>query len=401
MHKPVTMKPVHRFGQSRQSPLFQTSALYVSIAVAVLLAGCAVAGEKPGEFDTPAVAPVTPEQRQSLRTLSAEAGPEERASLDDVIAKAHSVAGDPARPIEVIHYEGIVHTDPRRISTVENLNQMRDLAWVLRGWQLNDDPALAQTLREWITAWASTYKVTGNEVNEAKFLPLLVAYEALRDSFDDDEQDATDRWVRAMGEHHRGRVVNSDYLTNRYTKHLAITTHAARILGEDAWTQDVKRGIERMIRESLYADGTSKDLVQRDTLTYHGSALRVLIELLLLMPEQEGEALYDWVSPTGGSIRQSVDYMMPYVRGEKTREEWRNSEEQLDRERAASGLEEYRAGRLFEPRSAIEVMELASFYDPSIRPVVEGLRVQEGQPAVSWRLLLNDAMRGETVSAGE
>ncbi|GAB4170434.1 MAG: hypothetical protein Fur0032_09330 [Terrimicrobiaceae bacterium] len=85
--------------------------------------------------------------------------------------------GQPATPLEEIHYEGLVHTNPRRIATVEKLKQMGAMAWVVRYWQTSEDPRAAETLSEWILAWTSTYRPTGNDVNENKLRPVLVAYD--------------------------------------------------------------------------------------------------------------------------------------------------------------------------------------------------------------------------------
>ncbi len=79
--------------------------------------------------------------------------------------------------------------------------------------------------------------------------------------------------------------------------------------------------------------------------------------------------------------------------GEKTREEWVNTRVDLDRRRAAAGLEAYRPGRLYDPQNALTLMEEASFFDESLLPVVRHLSPSGAQRFPSWQTLVNAAFQ--------
>lgn len=161
------------------------------------------------------------------------------------------------------------------------------------------------------------------------------------------------------------------------TAHLGATAH---------------EGIRCFVTESLYADGASRDLKRRDTLTYHVSSLRPPLQLAMLAGKK-GRDLNAWESKAGGSLKKSVDYVVPYAMGEKTRREWTNSEVDLDRRRAEAGLDEYKPGRLYEPRRALKLMELASYFDPALLKVVLHLTGSNAKRYPTWQTLVNGACR--------
>jgi len=78
------------------------------------------------------------------------------------------------------------------------------------------------------------------------------------------------------------------------------------------------------------------------------------------------------------------EYVIPFATGTKQRREWANTTVQLDKERAAAGLEEYQPGKLFEPEKAYELFELACFYQPEWTRIFE-----KNDQITSWIGLLN------------
>ncbi|MFP4053229.1 MAG: alginate lyase family protein [Phycisphaerae bacterium] len=368
----------------------------ITVAVFTILTGAAMtspvrAGQTPGEFDIPSVNPLGSEQLEKLRHLAA-TDPEAKALAEQARKNAAELLDAKPHPLKVIHYEGLVNTDPRRIATVRKLREMGDVARLVRYWQVSADPNAAETLQRFILAWTGTYRLTGNDVNENKFRPLLVAYHALRPEFDPRDRRRVDPWVEELGKLHAEAVKKSRHFTNRYGKHVRLATLAGMILGRDEWLAVAREGVKRFVRKSLHKDGTSEDLQRRDTLTYHASALRPPIELAMLSGAK-GRELYTWESPRGGSLKKSVDYVVPYALGKKTRREWKNTKVGLDRRRAEAGLDKYKPGKLYEPSQALELMEEASYFDPGLLKVVRHLTGNKAKRFPTWQTLINEACR--------
>ena len=392
---PNTPAPGRRSGASQSVSPGHPALVMLLIALSLTLLVPRAHAASPGEYSTPEIIPLDPAQREELRRLVA-TDPEAAAIAEAAREKAAPLIGREPSPLRVIHYQGLLNTDPRRVESVEHLRQLADAAHLLRHWQLSGDPAAAETLRELIAAWADTYEITGNDVNENKLVPLLVAYHDLRPTFADAQRQRVDAWVRRLGEAHRQEVERSDDFSNRYTKHVRLLALAGLILDRPEWVAEAHEGVRRFVTGALRPDGTSADLEQRDSLDYHGSALEPPLELAMLAGP-EGHALYRWESPAGGSLKKSVDYLVPYSTGEKQHAEWVDTRSELDRQRAAEGIEKYRAGKLYDPMEGLDVMEAASYFDTSLLPVVRQMTGSEAVRFPTWRLLINAAM---TVAPG-
>ena len=201
-----------------------------------------------------------------------------------------------------------------------------------------------------------------------------------------------DEWLRRMAEMHAQNVAQPRMLSNRFTKSLRMLAIFGRILHHEPWREASERGFKRFVSESLRADGTSFDLEHRDSLTYHNSALRPLIELAILAGT-DGPALYTWTADTGGSLKRSVDFVRPYASGDRERQEWVNSRVKLDQKRAEAGIEKYRKGRLFDPSDALPLLEQASYFDPTLVPLVLKLHDNDAKRFASWTMVMNEACR--------
>ncbi len=344
-----------------------------------------------GEFSIPWTLPLDPPALAHLRAL-VRSDSEARALAEEAAREAVPLLSAQPRPLAELNYEGLVNTDPRRVTTVQHLRDMAHVARVLRYWQTSNDARAAAMLRRFILAWTHTYRLTGNDVNENKLFPLLVAYYSLRDCMKPDERVHVDAWVDQLGHLHAHAVAAATRFTNRYSKHLRLLAIAGIILDREEWRAQARDGVLLFVTQSLRPDGTSEDLERRDTLTYHASALTPVIELALLA-RTNGINVYTWTPGNGASLRASVDYVVPYALGTTTRQEWVHSTVDLDQRRAEAGLEKYRPGRLFDPHDALEVMQLAACFDPGKLAVVRHLTGSAAQRFPAWPLLINAALQ--------
>ncbi len=353
--------------------------------------GAVALAAEPGEFSFPDVIPIPTAAVARLRDLAA-THPEAKAIVAELAAEVRSHLGEEARPLRVIYYEGLVNTHPKRIETVEDLQQMGHAANLLRYWQATGDQQAAATLEDWIEAWFTTYEPTGNDVNENKFFPLLVGYYYLRDGFEPSRREALDAFVRRLGEPHARAVGKATNFTNRYTKHVRLAAICGMVEKKQAWIDLAFKGVRKFVEGALYGDGETIDLRRRDSLTYHSSALRPPIQLAMIVGEK-GPELYRWENGRGGSLQKSVDYLVPYALGEKVHKEWVDSKSELDRRRAEAGLEKYEKGRIYDPQNARRLMELAAYFDPELMDVVRHLVAGDAERFPTWQALLNAAVR--------
>lgn len=342
-----------------------------------------------GEFSIDRTVPLNSTQITKLRDL-VKTDPEAAALFAKLEAQAKPLIGTKPSPLAKINYEGLVNTNPKRIETVKHIRQMADAAILFQYWQASANEDAAATLRDLISAWASTYIPTGNDVNENKLHPLFTAYEALRPTFSEDERKSIDTWVGKVGDLQEKEIKNPAFMTNRFTKSIRMIALFSRILDRPDWDKMATDGFKKYVTESLRPDGTSLDLERRDTLTYHTSGLRPMVELAIVSGD-DGPKLYTWESLSGSSLKKSVDYVVPFANGTKTRKEWLNTTVDLDRRRGAAGIEAYRPGRLYEPENALTLLEEASYFDDSLIPLVNKLSKSDAKRFATWSTVINAA----------
>jgi hypothetical protein len=351
-----------------------------------------LSAEEVGEVTIRDVLLLSPAQRAELARV-VNSDPEARALLEIRLKEARRRLDKQPRPLAVLHYEGLVNTDPRRLETVKHLEDMDDAALLLEVWQATSDTAVSEKCRQYVRAWAATYRPTGNDVNENKLQPLFTIYEAMRAGFAPQERRRIDRWLSDIAEKQIAQGKRPEARrTNRHTKRMRIVATIGLALHRLEWLDYARSGFKEFVTQNLYADGTTFDLKHRDTLTYHCSALEPLVALAVLAT-RNGQNLYTWTSPTGSSLKKAVDYVLPYADGSKQRREWTHSQVELDRRRAAAGLKEYQPGSLFDPKYARSLLEEASFFDLALVPLVTKLAGRKATHYPTWRMVVNEACR--------
>ena len=351
----------------------------------------------PGEYAFKAPLPLTAAEIQALRRI-VDTSPEAKALASAIAQEARKFMLADPQPLQVIRYEGRLNTDPGRIADVEKLRTLSGVATLTEYWQASDDPKAAGKLRDHIRAWAETYQPTGNDVNENKLLPLFVAYHSTRSTFTEREQSTIDDWLTRIGELHARADARDSGGGNRYTKSVRLLAVLGMALNRPEWIALAREGIGKFVSSSLYGDGTSEDLRSRDTLTYHASALSPVLDLAMLLGE-DGQSLYTMTGKNGGSLKKSVDYLIPYATGERTREEWVNSKSSIDQRRAEAGIAHYTRGQLYDPGNAVGLLSKASFFDPALIPVVIKISGGDAGHYPNWQTVVNAALRNDQ-SAG-
>jgi hypothetical protein len=280
-----------------------------------------------------------------------------------------------------IDYEGLLHTDKRRQECVKKLADMRALTFLLRAWAGSGDEKYATAARRFILAWSAQYIPTGNPINEEKLEPVLLGYFALRDTFNADDRHAIETWTHRLADA-EAKLPTEPH--NWGAKRLKLLTWCAFILDDDKLLQRVTGDLEKYIATGLFPDGTSEDLKRRDALSYHVSGLAPFLQMTTALRRLRPKLpdYYRWKSPTGSSLAGSCEFVVPYARGEKVYEQWRNTTAKIDRDRAAAGIPEYQPGTPYPAKNAASLIEWMTFYEPTLVGLAGKLR--GAQPSWLW-----------------
>ena len=313
------------------------------------------------------------EARNDLRQYVRE-NSEARRKWLEIQAQAEQYLKNAPNPLAVIHYEGLLNNHPDRIKTVASLMDMRKLAHFYYAWIITQDPVYQEKIKEYVLAWTSSYRATGNPINENKLEAIYLTYSITRNNFSRQEQEKVDRWIKELADAEIAR--KGVPMNNWQTKRIKLLLYSGIILNDESYKQYALKNYRSYINKSLRPDGSSYDLEQRDALAYHVSGLKPMILLGIVYDQFKSEFTdqfdpFTYVSSNKSSIQKSVDFVNAYATGEKQHREWVHSKVQLDHERAKAGLEEYQKGKVYEPVESLEMYEQAMYFEEDYLKIID------------------------------
>ena len=130
------------------------------------------------------------------------------------------------------------------------------------------------------------------------------------------------------------------------------------------------------------------DFEDRDALHYHIYTLEPLLKTAILIKRATGVDYFTYASPAGSSIQKSIEFLIPFVTGEKKHREFVNSKTPFDKKRAENKEPGYITGRDFDPETAVEVLSYAAYFQPGYNSMVKKLMAVSGTYP-NWQLMLN------------
>jgi hypothetical protein len=293
--------------------------------------------------------------------------PLSRSLKEALRADFKAISSDAPDPIREIDYEGMLDNHPDRIKTVKHLLDMDKLAVSYWHHSVFGDPASLELMMAYSLAWAEMYQPTGNPINENKLLPIAYSFIHIKDHLDREQKAKLEGWFRELAEAEINR--ENVPLNNWETKRINLVGTIGLLLQDAdllAWSEEK---CKYYIRHALFADGSSTDIRDRDALSYHVNALKPLLQYLIALESSigQGEKLFHLKTQNGASIARSLEFILPYAKGEKVYRQWENSKVRMDQERAAAGLEKYQPGIPYPPEKAYETMALAVYFDSKFR----------------------------------
>ncbi|WP_209332545.1 alginate lyase family protein [Lunatimonas salinarum] len=273
----------------------------------------------------------------------------------------------PPHPTDQIFYEGLLNTDPRRIQTEIHLRDMDRLSLFYWYYELKDSAQAIFPMKQLALAWVSTYVPTGNPINENKLVPLIYAYPLLSPHLNKDENTRYRDFLSKLAK--QVRDFPKTPMNNWETKRIHLLGVTGLVLGKADYTEWAESRFRNYVDLCLFPDGSSSDIRQRDALSYHVSALKPLCQFLIYLEALQpgkGSALFSYSGSSGGSLQQSLRFVLPYAKGEAVYAQWNNTKVALDRQRAKAGLAEYQPGVLYQAQRAWDTLAMGSFFDRTL-----------------------------------
>ncbi|RZL32333.1 MAG: hypothetical protein EOO96_14310 [Pedobacter sp.] len=293
-------------------------------------------------------------------------------------------------PVDTIRTEGLLRGNPKKERTSVALRDMNKMFTLALQFKLTGDTKYLNKADEFLIAWAKVNHPNGDPIDDTNLDKAIEAYDLIKDDISSENKIVIADWLKntALAE------INSKRMNrNQGTGINNWNAHRLKVVGEIGyalnnqefidWTID---RLKKHIEINLNEDGTSLDFKERDAMHYHIYDLEPMLKLALLIQRAGGENFYLYQSSKGSSIKKSVDWLIPYIKGEKQHEEYVNTKVKFDRDRAKNNEPGFAPGTMFKPSLALPVLKLSVYFDPKQLSLLKFLN----EKANDWQTLIDN-----------
>lgn len=221
----------------------------------------------------------------------------------------------------------------------------------------------ADKVKQYVLAWARTNQSTGNPINETNFDRMWIAYDLVKEAFNSAEQEEVARWIDSVAQKQvqTGYTIGNTGINNWRNHKDKIVLMAGVVTGKQELVDHALADYQDQMADFYHADGTTYDFEERDALAYQTYGLLPSAEMARVYALNGGGDLYHLRNTKGGSIADSVHFLLPFVNKEQAHTEFVNTTVPSDRKRSD-------ANQPWRPNNAITVLESASYFEPILIP---------------------------------
>ncbi|TZF86057.1 alginate lyase family protein (plasmid) [Pedobacter sp. BS3] len=298
-------------------------------------------------------------------------------------------------PIDTIRTEGLLKGHPKKTATAAALKDMPKMYALALTYRVSNDNRYLEKAIDYLKAWAAHNTPNGDPIDDTNLDDAIEAYDLIKEKLNADDITLISGWLKKTAETEITSKYNSP---KRSTSYNNWHSHRLKIIGEIAYAinneqlqQYTINELKTQLERNLNPDGSSIDFKLRDALHYHVYDLEPLLELAIVLKRATGVNYYTWQSPTGSSIEKSVNWLLPYLNGQKTHQEYVNTTVKFDIARAKNNEAGHEIGALFEPRKGTTVLLLASYFNDHLQQVANNL-LQTTAHYPKWQTVLNEIM---------
>lgn len=363
------------------------SLMFIRSLLALLLASTAIVAQQVA---------LTPAQQPRLREL-VKNDKNAAHQFSRVQAEADEALAAIPNPVKIIESEGRLKSDPGKVTTLKSLKDMPKAEALGWAFAATGEARYGGKAKEFVLAWARLNEPQGDPINETKLEPMLVAYDLTQAVFSANEKAAVETWLRKIAEaliEHQKKKGKATSFNNWHSHRLKMLGLCGWLLQDKALIERTIAGCQEQIAHNLQPDGSSFDFHERDALHYHCYDLEPLLTLATTA-RQEGVDIdfFHFTAPNGASLAKAVEFLVPYCEGTQTHAEYVNSKVEFDRKRAVAGQAEFTIGHPFNPKEALESLEMAALFEEHFAALAAKIRGRKAAKLGSWRLVLNEVRR--------
>jgi len=298
-------------------------------------------------------------------------------------------------PIDTVVSEGHLATDPKKIRTGKSLRDIDKIYSLAIAYVVEGNKSYLQKAGEYITAWATVNQPQGNPINDTKFEDLFFAYDLIKNDVSTEQKSTINSWLEKMANAEIKTALPKTKKTsyNNWNSHRLKTIGLiAYMLNNNTYKAFIDIELPAQIEKNLLPDGSGIDFHERDALHYHVYTLEPLISLATVLKRATGKDFYHYTSPSGASIKKSIDFLIPFVSGEKTHGEYVNSTVAFDKKRADNKEPGFQIGAPFKQTAGVGVLVEAAYFEPSCMAVVRKV-LNTSATYPTWEAVINEVRK--------
>jgi hypothetical protein len=305
-------------------------------------------------------------------------------------AAAEKAFNETPNPIAKITSQGLLEGNPAKTASLKAVEDASKIYALAINCRVYNNKAYLDKAAQYLLAWAKVNTPTGDPIDGTKQEDLIAGYDLIRSQLPKDQVAQIDAWLDDFADAQMNSESAKNGRTtgfNNWNSHrIKVITMVAYTIHTHKYDQYMFSELEKQLAQNLNVDGSSFDFKQRDALHYHIYTLEPLFKAIIPIYRATGKNYYTFLSKSQSSIEKSVQFLTPFVTGEKTHGEFANSTVQFDRDRAKNGEKGYIAGAKFEPSSGLFILSLADYFDPNYLGIIKKTM---GNDYDDWQLVLN------------
>jgi len=322
------------------------------------------------------------------------ADPSAKARFTELQKITDAALNEAPNPIDTIRSEGKLAGDPKKVATGNSLRDMRKMYALALLYRTTGEKKFLEKSIAYLVTWSKANTPNGDPIDDTNLDPAVEAYDLIKTDIPAADNKVIIAWLTqtAQMEINKFKPGKETAYNNWHSHRLKEVGEIGFAIRDEKFTQFAVEGLKKQIAVNLYADGSGVDYKLRDALHYHVYDLEPMIKLAIILKRATRVDYYNYVSENQSSIKGSVDWLLPFLTGQKTHAEFVNSTVSFDKKRAANGEKDYVAGTLFNPKNGVATLELAEYFTPDIIGLIQNLKASD-QNYPDWQLVLNKVRR--------
>ncbi|CDG82613.1 alginate lyase family protein [Janthinobacterium agaricidamnosum] len=242
-----------------------------------------------------------------------------------------------------VHTEGLLDGEGQRAASLDAQEDWRQARLQALAYRLSGRRACADAALRYLDTWLGKYQPSFNPIDETELPSMLWAADLLAEQMPADLVAAGQRWcVQLARGYLSSDIINGPKSTsvNNWQSHrVKIGTAAAFYSGDAKLIKTARIAFMHQVMRNIDADGKTYDFAERDALHYVTYTLEPLL-MTACMAAAHGQDWYG-AEEAQGRLAKAVEWMRPYILGQRMHDEFVHSKVPFDARRADAGVKGY------------------------------------------------------------